>query len=74
MWPIGPYKTSSSRISLFLASRNKQPNTSRLGRPAVYDPETVAATVDVIRAVAPALHWDDYRDDDFRRLHYLSLW
>ena len=21
-----------------------------------------------------ALYWDDYKDDDFRRLHYLSLW
>lgn len=20
------------------------------------------------------LYWDDYKDDDYRRLHYLSLW
>lgn len=59
---------------MFLRSRNKQPNTSRLRRSAVYDPETAAATVRVIRAVATALHWDDYRDHDFRRIHYLSLW
>ena len=27
-----------------------------------------------IELLVNALYWDDYKDDDFRRLHYLSLW
>ena len=27
-----------------------------------------------IELLVNALYWDDYRDDDFRRLHYLNLW
>ena len=27
-----------------------------------------------IQLLVNALYWDDYKDDDFRRLHYLSLW
>ena len=27
-----------------------------------------------IELLANALYWDDYKDEDFRRLHYLSLW
>ena len=27
-----------------------------------------------IELLVNALYWDDYRDDDFRRLHWLNLW
>ena len=27
-----------------------------------------------IELLVNALYWDDYKDDEFRRLHYLSLW
>lgn len=27
-----------------------------------------------IELLVNAVYWDDYRDDDFRRLHYLNLW
>ena len=27
-----------------------------------------------IELLANAMYWDDYKDDNFRRLHYLSLW
>ena len=27
-----------------------------------------------IELLVNALYWDDYKDDDFRRLHYLNLW
>ncbi len=31
-------------------------------------------TSEHIELLVNALYWDDYRDDDFRRLHFLSLW
>ncbi|MDE2822791.1 MAG: hypothetical protein OXK79_04730 [Chloroflexota bacterium] len=31
-------------------------------------------TSEHIELLVNALYWDDYKDDDFRRLHYLSLW
>ena len=31
-------------------------------------------TSEHIQLLVNALYWDDYKDDDFRRLHYLSLW
>ena len=31
-------------------------------------------TSEHIELLINALYWDDYKDDDFRRLHYLSLW
>ena len=31
-------------------------------------------TSEHIALLINALYWDDYKDDDFRRLHYLSLW
>lgn len=31
-------------------------------------------TRDHVELLLNAVYWDDYKDDDFRRLHYLSLW
>ena len=31
-------------------------------------------TSEHIELLVNALYWDDYKDDDYRRLHYLSLW
>ena len=31
-------------------------------------------TSEHIELLVNALYWDDYKDDNFRRLHYLSLW
>ncbi len=31
-------------------------------------------TSEHIELLVNALYWDDYKDEDFRRLHYLSLW
>ncbi len=34
----------------------------------------VDLTSEHIALLVNTLYWDDYKDDDFRRLHYLSLW
>ncbi|MYH58849.1 MAG: hypothetical protein F4145_12830 [Boseongicola sp. SB0675_bin_26] len=31
-------------------------------------------TTEHVELLFNALYWDDYKDDDFRRLHYMSLW
>ena len=49
------------------------------GRTAARLTKTIAAmhadlATEHIELLVNALYWDDYKDDEFRRLHYLSLW
>ena len=47
-------------------------NAERLG--AAVSRMEADLTSEHIELLVNALYWDDYKDDDFRRLHYLSLW